>query len=466
MRRYAVLLCSVLASGLLFALSLPPHGWSFFGWIAFVPVLLAVADFGFAFGLISGIFICLFAAWLDAHGFLLRGDVADGSPEWIYAGFLLFGLIAGFSIRMWVASPRLKGKPWALAACAVLFEALLLLYLPAHMALTQNRSTALLYLASWTGIWGVSYLVWLANFGLAQLLLAGMRRKAVLCYLGCCLLSLSWLPAEHGDLRIAMIQTRSTDKDELTAMNEGAGAEGASLAVWPELSGMVMATQGKVDDLMKVARAPGQPAFMTTYEDPADPLPYNVARIFTADGPSVIYRKRKPFAGEAQQHAAGNAPVEAAAGETTYGLNICFDSCFPNVMRDTARLPNVSVVLLPTLDPVTSYGVSQSLHAAYTPFRAAELGLPIVRADASAHSMAVDANGRVLADLGTVQDEVLTVGIKPGKHWTFVTWAGDWFLVVCGALAVLGFRKKRRSEAQPDGPRHLAVPRPTPSEQA
>ncbi len=464
MRRYAVLICSVLASGCLFALALPAHGWSFLGWIAFVPVLVAVSNLGFAFGLISGILTCLFAGWLDAHGFLLRGDVADGSPEWIYAGFLLFGLIAGFAIRMWVASPRLKGKPWALAAWAVLFEALLLLYLPAHMALTQSRSTTLLYLASWTGIWGVSYLVWLANFGIGQMILARKRRMAVLCFLGCCLLSLSWLPAERGNLAIGMIQTRSTDKDELTAMNGGAGAEGATLSVWPELSGMVMATQGKVDDLVTIARVPGQPAFVTTYEDPADPLPYNVARIFSANGPSVIYRKRKPFAGEAQQHAAGKAPVEATVSGTVYGLNICFDSCFPNVMRDTARLPQVGVILLPTLDPVTSYGVSQSLHAAYTPFRAAELGVPIVRSDISAYSMAVDANGRMLADLGTSQDHVLTVGIKPGKRWTFVTWAGDWFLLACGGLALLGFRKKPKSEAAPDSAKASPVTPSTPAD--
>lgn len=448
MRRYAVLVCCVLASGLLFALALPPHGLSFLGWIAFVPALIAVSDMGFAAGLVSGILICLFAAWLDAHGFLLGADVPDASPEWIYAGFLLFGLIAGFAFRMWTASPRLKGKPWSLAAWAVLFEALLLLYLPAHMALTQSRSTALLYLTGWTGIWGVSYLVWLANFGIAQLWLGRRRKWAAMCFLGCCLLSLTWLPAVRGDLKIAMIQTTSTDKDDLTAMNKKAGAEGASMAVWPELSGMVMATQGKVDDLMAVPKTAGQPAFVTTYEEPADPLPYNVARIFSIRGASALYRKRKPFAGEAQQHAARKSPVAASVGGITYGLNICFDSCFPSVMRETARLPGVAVILLSTLDPVTSYGVSQSLHAAYTPFRAAELGVPIIRSDITANSAAVDAYGRVLAELGTGQDEVVTVGVQPGKRWTFVTVAGNWFLVICALLALIGILQPTNGKPQ------------------
>jgi apolipoprotein N-acyltransferase len=441
MQRYAALVCSVIASGLLLALALPPHGWSFLGWIAFVPVLVAVADFGFAFGLVFGILTCLIAAWFDAHGFLLKGDVVDGSPEWIYAGFLLFGLITGFAMRMWVASPRLKGKTWALAAWAVLFEAVLLLYLPAHMALTQSRSTALLYLTSWTGIWGVSYLVWFANFGIAQLLLQRKRRKATGWFLACCLVSLSWLPAERGNLKIAMIQTRSSDADDLTTMNRRAGLEGAVLAVWPELSGMVMATGGKTDDLEKLAVTKGQPAFVTTYEDPADPLPFNVAQVFSSEGASAKYRKRKPFAGEAQQHAAGKSPAAVTVGGETYGLNICFDSCFPSVMRDTARQPKVGVILLPTLDPVTSYGAMQSIHAAYTPFRSAEIGLPIIRSDVSAHSMAVDAFGRALAEMGTEQDEISTVGVKPGKRWTFVTFAGDWFLVLCVLLSAIGFLK-------------------------
>ena len=218
------------------------------------------------------------------------------------------------------------------------------------------------------------------------------------------------------------------------------------MVVWPELS-----APAKGDDLepvLDLARRPNMPPFVTTYEDGSKPKPFNVARIFSRDGASQPYKKRKPFAGEAQMHAAGSRAVAVTAGGHTYGLNICFDSAFPKVMRETARLPGVEVILLPTLDPDTQYGIVQALHAAYTPFRAAELGIPIVRADTTAYSMAVDARGNALAECGPTEDTLLLAKVAPGKRWTFVTYAGDWFLGVCALLALIGLRSGRQVPPQ------------------
>ncbi|MEA2553377.1 MAG: apolipoprotein N-acyltransferase [Fimbriimonadaceae bacterium] len=441
-RRLGWMLGGVAVSGALLAFSLPPHRLSPLAWFAFVPVMLAVRGLGFAVGFACALSTCFLAAWLDAQGVLLRPGVLDGSPGWIYTGFALFGLVAAIAIGMWAASEKLRSRPWAIAAWAVLFEAALLVYLPAHMALSQSRSELMLGLASWTGIWGVSYLVWLANFGLAKLILEHRRRVAFALAAVCAGASLISLPAERGPLRIAFLQTRSTDPDELKALNARAGEMGARLVVWPELSGSVAVIQGRVDDLVSLAKLPGQPALVTSYEDAYEPLPHNVAQVFSASGGSPIYLKRKLFAGEVNMHSAGANAAAAQLAGTTYGLNICFDSCFPNVMRDTAALPDVGVILLPTLDPDTPYGVMQAIHAAYTPFRAAEIGLPIVRADITGHSMAFDARGRVLAEVGTEPDAIAIADIRPGKRWTFASILGDWFLLICGALALLGLRPR------------------------
>lgn len=446
MKRAAWLLLSIPLSGVLLALALPPHFFSPLGWLCFVPVILASRRLGFAAGFASGLSACLLAAWFDARGFLLTPSLPEGSPGWTYTAFALFGLIAGLAIGVSSVAKRLEAKAWALAAWAVLFEALTLVYLPAHMALTQSRSTVMLFLASIGGIWLVSYGVWLANFSLARLIETKRFAHAIPTAIAFSALSLSFLPSEKGSYKIAMVQTASGEADVLTEWNTKAGALNAKLAVWPELSGQVMAPSGDAKDLTALGKRPRQAAFVTSYPEEQDGSLYNVARVFSNGGASAGYRKRKPFAGEAQMHKAGKEAIAVDIDGVKLGLNICFDSCFPAIMRDTARLPGVQAILLPTLDPDTPYGIIQSIHAAYTPFRAAELGLPIVRSDITGYSMAVDANGRIVKEIPSVGETLVNADIRPGKRWTLVTMLGDWFLVIAGLLALLGFRGSKPTE--------------------
>lgn len=59
---------------------------------------------------------------------------------------------------------------WWFAALATLLEAVLLVKLPAHLALSQYRNAFFVQLASIGGIWMVSFLIWWANFALANCL--------------------------------------------------------------------------------------------------------------------------------------------------------------------------------------------------------------------------------------------------------------------------------------------------------
>ena len=442
MKRLALLAFCTIASGALLAFSLPPHGLALFGWFVFVPVLLALRDNrSFVFGFVAGILIALVAAFIDASGFLLPHNIEDGESNWIYAGFMTFGVVIALSLGLWSASEKLSQRPWVMAAWAVVFEGLLLLYLPAHMALTQSRSTLMLYLSSWTAIWGVSYLVWLCNF---WLITAKPKLRVAIAASTLVLTVTVPFQGRTAGLPIAMIQTRSFDAHELASLNVRASRE--VISVWPELSGEVDLPNKKANVLETIAKSPKQTAFVTTYEEPGNPKPFNVAHIFSGERISAGYQKRKPFAGETKMHASGSKPVAVTVGGVSYGLNICFDSCYPYVMRQTASLPHVDVILLPTLDPETSYGVIQAIHASYTPFRAAELGVPIVRADATAHSMAVDSYGRVLKELDCEADTIAVATVDPGKRWTFTTYAGDWFLGACVLLAIAGtFGKKRQT---------------------
>ncbi|MCH7945212.1 MAG: hypothetical protein IIC73_04250, partial [Armatimonadetes bacterium] len=348
-----------------------------------------------------------------------------------------------------------KWTPWLIAAWAVVFEAGLLLYLPAHLGLTQYRQLPAMKLASLGGVWVVSYFVWVINL----LLVHGIREKKNWVLGGCgamlgVYLGLSAIIGNprSGPLTVAIVQTQSVDIDELAAYNREATESGAEIVVWPELSGLVAAAGGQTSELVELAAQPDQAAFVTSFEDGATPLPHNVAAVFSRDGESARYSKRKPFGAERNIHAAGKLPGKATVGGVTYGLNICFDSCFPAVMLDTAELEGVEVILLPTLDPVAPYGFVQAIHAAFTPFRAAELGIPIIRADTTAYSMVVDARGVIVAEAGSGTEEVMVAEVTPESRNTLYRRWGDWFLYLCGVACVIGVASGRVRRARPTEP--------------
>ena len=433
-----------LLSGLLLALSLPPISWGF-GAICLVPVLYATVGCGAAVGFGAGMAVSLIAAFSLAKGFLVEPSVMDGDPGWIYTGFALFGLMIGLVMLVRGATPRLARRPWAMAAWATLLEVPLLVYLPAHLGLTQGRSTVMLEICAWTGLWGVSFLVWWANFQLSEWLIERRSKHCIALTACIALSSLSWLPAERGDFLVAAMQTRSGDLDELASLNAKAGEMGARLVVWPELSGLAIASGGRTSGLIGLAKQPDQPPFVTTFPDDAAPKPHNAAALFSPAGESKRYWKRKPFAAERQMHEAGSEPASAEVDGHTFALCICFDSCFPAVIRASAKEPRVEFLVLPSLDPDTPRGIAQALHGAWTPFRAAESGLPIIRSEITAWSQVTDARGRMIAEAPPGQGVVITGGIRPGQRWTFYRLAGDWFLGLAVVLALLGTRRAQIS---------------------
>ncbi len=439
MRFVLLRLAGIVASGALFALSQPPAGFHQLGWVAYVPLLAVVRKKGFLAGFLGGVGSCLVCSWLATTGILYRTGTPDGLPGWTTVGCFLFGcvlaVVAGLAGESKEASAR---SALVLAAVAVLLEALLLLVLPAHLALTQYRVPAMLWLASITGIWGVSFVLWAVNLWLAFSLSAPQRRwRAVVVPVGLALAALIPLPGASGPtLRVAAIQTEAVELDDLARHNARAAAQGAEMAVWPEFSAQLVAPEGNTEALTKLSRQPEQTAFVTTFRDDVRPLPHNTAVLFSGGRESQRYFKRKPFGGESKMHAAGTAAVAARLGNVPVGLNVCYDSCFPHVMRDTATAAGSGIIALPTIDPASPYGFVAAIHSAYTPFRAAELGVAVVRADASAYSHIVGPDGRIVSELGPGVEGVLVSPVVLGGGATVYRFLGDWFLVLCALLVL------------------------------
>lgn len=444
----AALLGSVAAclSAVLLVASLPPKGVWPLGFLCLVPTLVWARGRGVAWSFAGAMATVLAAAQISRMGLLYAPAILDGNPRWNYLGFVIFGLaVSATCVTVGVTSNRTAWYPLAAAALAVAFEAGLLPLLPAHLALTQSQVPWVVGMASFGGIWVCSYVVWLANLGVAHAIELRSARAFLPPFAVALLLVLVGLGVNlivgegvsRGEAMVGIVQTESNDLEQLTALNRKAGELGADLVIWPELSGLEIAAGDDTEALVALAKADSQPPFVTTFEDAHEPLPRNAAALFSASGESDRYYKRKPFAGERFRRLAGGVPVVVESPIGRIGLNVCFDSCFPRIMRETASLDPV-LLALPTQDPRAPFGTVQGLHTAYNPFRAAELGLPLVSAECTAFSVFVDAYGRIehLAGVGT--EEVVVRKVDLRSRPTPYRVVGDWFLYLC-ALVSLGY---------------------------
>jgi apolipoprotein N-acyltransferase len=206
-----------------------------------------------------------------------------------------------------------------------------------------------------------------------------------------------------------------------------------------------IAAGGRTQKLVELSRDSNQPAFVTTFPDASKPKPYNAAVMFFEGKESKPYFKRRPFAGESLDHEAGEMPGSAPFGNFAVGLNICFDSCYPNLLRDTARLEGVRIVALPCMGPESPYGVIQAIHGAFTPFRSAELGVPIARGESSAFAMITDASGRIVAQAPPGYQGLLIGDVETTPRWTVVRFLGDWFLYLSWSIVFVWAIKSIRS---------------------
>ncbi|MFI5387191.1 MAG: nitrilase-related carbon-nitrogen hydrolase [Fimbriimonadales bacterium] len=423
---------------MLLALALPPGDQWWLGPACLAPLLSAVAGQGLIRGFVAGILAPAVTALVVQSNLLyhVRGD--QGGSQWVWVGCGFFGFL--IAILSSVASEsKLAGwrRVLLLGSLAVVLEFALFPILPAHLALTQYRSGGMLVVAGIGGIWLVSLLLWLANAAFAEALQrVGNGPAIAMLAILAGVYGLAFLPrGQTGALaRVAAIQTDSTDTKSLEKLNGEAGRRGAELAVWPEFSGMEIAPPGKTEGLRNLSAEPGQAAFVTTFRDTFRPLPHNTAALFHRGTESAWYFKRKVFGGEVNMHTPGTRGIAVPwPGHPNLGLDICYDSCYPRMIAETASLPDVGLIAHPTIDPDATNCFIAAVHEAFTPFRAAEQGVAIVRADGIAHSAIVDNAGKIVAESGPRSETILVGDVRLSRRWTLYSLLGDWVLYLCGA---------------------------------
>jgi len=457
MRTVAFMIFAALASGALIVLALPPCGYWPLGWIALAPVFLATRNTRLICGVICAISATMVAAYISANGWFYRQGSPDGNPTWIYMGCTLFGFV--FAVVAGISS-ELKNRSaktfLVVSAIAIFLDLSLFFVLPATFALSQGTSRPMLLLASFTGIWGISFLLWAYNLLLAEAV--AQRGSWLKCAAALPLFSIlgfvDFAPQYRDRIGVGVIQSGSNVLSMYRKLDQAAllssKADKFGFVVWPEFSGLSFVRNGNLRKLKDLGRLAGSPAFVTSYQDILRPLPHNTATLFSEAGASQSYFKRKLFGNEKFMHTPGDRPVAVPFAGTEVGFNICFDSCYPSIIRDTVN-EGAEIIALPTIDPDAPYGWFAAQHAAFTPIRAAENGVSIVRADGIAFSTIADPDGRILAQLSEVADEQVTAAVPTRGHWTLYRWAGDWFLYACGAWLLYVFTGCALKRLRPRG---------------
>jgi apolipoprotein N-acyltransferase len=462
-----IALVLAMASGGLFALALPPYDVELLGWIALAPLLMAVSTPGrrtlhaVGLGLLAGIMT----------GIAQVGYTPDArSLNFAYLPFIWIGLVFGL-VSLLVTAARQRW-PNAHPLLHVLFvtcagvsvEWLTTLSpLPVGIALCQWRNTLLIQIASYCGIWGVSFLLWLVNAAAADLV---MRRKLFafpIAIAG----SLTLLAFIGGDLnrgfgndprpsvKVAAVQDyNGIDGDNPNGTRDGGGDvpdietlmrkaidKGAKLVVGSEEalgSGFI---PNELGDSMSLLAQAKKRHLVVGYQERGDgEKDFNCAALVAPTGKTLgVHRKVHLFLGEKNAIQAGSRATVVESGDPKLGkvgMLICFDTCWTNLTR-AAVADGARVLAVPNYDPPTHHAVLHHLHAALMPFRAVENGVALIRADPNGLSMIVNPWGEIVASAPMYSAEPVVAEVTLGNGTgTFFTRWGDWLAYGCVGVIV------------------------------
>ena len=315
----AVRLLLCVASGILFAFALPPHDAEFLGWVAFAPLLWAVAAplkigdalasirtfHAFGLGMLTGI---------SAGVVQIGWHPSQSALTFAYVPYIWIALVLGGTSALANLSAKKRGalqSPfWFLfVACAGVFVEFLTTFspLPVGVALCQNRNVPLIQVCSITGIWGVSFLLWLVNAAVAHTVLLRSRRAVALPLAasltltalvwagGLWTLSRSVQDAAQKPVTVAAVQDFSGvdahdfapdpgDLPDSAALTRQAAAKGAKLIVGTENAlGMSFTPNNPKTETATLARETHS-YLVVGYEADAKPRPFNCAALVAPTG--------------------------------------------------------------------------------------------------------------------------------------------------------------------------------------
>jgi apolipoprotein N-acyltransferase len=439
-------------------------------WFAPLPVLLFALDASvWSAALVGGLGMVL--GLVNLSGYIHH---ALGAPLPILARiFLTVGVMFALAVLLFRALAR-RGAYWtavlAFPAFWVSFEWLLNLTSPhgtgGSLAYTQLNFVAFLQLASLTGPWGISFLLW--AFPAALAIAIHLRREvprqgywilgataaviAAVLVFGAVRLS---IPPQGTPVKVGLV---ASDGRNESVADDGAptarllqgytGAvaqlaqQGARAVVLPEKIGVVVDSDtGNVDaDLQSLSDANhvrlvvGMLRVVPPGQGHPRMVRYNEARIYTPGAPVETYDKEHMLPPFESNLTPGTAltVLPASSGHATWGVAICKDMDFTELSRRYGEA-GAGLMLVPAWD----FFMDLVWHGHMAVMRGVESGFTVVRSAKGGSLYVSDDRGRILAEIKSNAapfSSLLASVPETHDRTLFLLW-GDWFAWV--AVAVL-----------------------------
>jgi apolipoprotein N-acyltransferase len=476
-----------LLSSAFYILAFPNFNQAWLAWISLVPISLyalrTTPARAFCAGWLSGtlayagILYWVIVTFQAAHLstalaclclFLLAGYLGIYWGAW--AWFLKYNpnILAGAAA--WVALEYLRtylisGFPWAL------------------LADSQVRNLPLIQIASVSGVYGVSFLVVLANLAIAVIARSPCRPKqsvrsprslrSLAMTTGVILACYGYgfwhlhrpLPRSLApSLKIALLQgnidqykkwnrayVEEIEKAYESLVDQAAQTK-PDLIIWPETSvpGYLLQDKPLYDWLMKTVRR-SQTSHLIGSPLMINEKAYNSSFSINSEGvlvgeydknhlvpfgevvpfPSLLGKfKFISILNDLGGFTGGTkSPVIRAAG-VLLGVNICYEAIFPNLVRKSVRQGGELIANL-TNDGWYMKTSAPYQHWAPNVFRAVENHRWLVRADNTGISGIIDPNGRVISSSEIFVPAVIHGTVEPLSDLTLYTRFGDLSAVVC-----------------------------------
>jgi apolipoprotein N-acyltransferase len=480
-----------LIAGLALHLAFPRPGWDLLAWVALAPILtLAVTAASPARALAEGGAAGL-AFFVPLLRWLTHTMTTFSSLTWPLAVLVLLGL-AGFCAFHWAAVAwalawlRRRLGLWvlwlspALWAAAELVRTHLLSGFPwGLLGYAPSQRLAVIQIAAWTGVYGVSALLVLVNAALAWAALRGGRRATV----GAAVVALGSLaavlavgqwrlgrPAGAATVPIAVVQGNIDQAVKWDAafkaetlrvygeLTHGA-APGSRLVVWPEAAVPAYLSLDAGARLWLAALAADTRAPLLAGAPDARPegrgVRYRNSAFYVApEGLQGRYDKMHlvPFgeyvplkrllffveaiAAEIGDFTPGRQAVIFPLEGAPFGTVICYEVIFPDLFR---RFVGKGASFMTNITNDAWFGDSGGplQHLAMVPLRAVENGVAVVRAANTGVSAFVAPSGAIEAVLPLGQRGTLRRDVPLRRETTFYTRFGDVFAYGCAALSLV-----------------------------
>ena len=476
-----------LASAVLLVLLFPRFNLTWLAPVALTPLLVACAREaswkrrflnGWAAGFTFWFSVCYWIQFvLEVHG---------GMGRWGGWGtFVLFSMLKGLHLALFsMLAGFLMPKAWAIPATAALWAGLERTHGPLGFAWLDLGNAGIdmpvpMRLAPYSGVYGLSFTFAMLACAVALVVLRRPRREiAWLLVLPLLFVLPSVPPRDRGPEQALLVQPdidgeMNWTQGSLRAVEQELAllsrSPGASLIVWPEVPAPFYPSDTAFRDYTAQIARRAQAYFLfgaVSYTPSGAPL--NSAYLLDPSGNTVDrYDKIKlvPFGEfvpqafgwvnritkEAGDFASGDRVVVFPVDGHHIGAFICYESAFPDLVRQFAR-GGAEVLVNISNDGYFGHSAAREQHLALVRMRAAENRRWILRATNDGITAAIDPAGRVIYRAPLYRELAGSVTYRYLKDTTTYTRYGDWFAwcaLAAGLISSLPIRAGSRAHRHP-----------------